>query len=265
MLVDIPNKGQLYIDETLKNNLDNVKDSVLNKNWDYFAVIAGIPGVGKSTLAQQLATYLDPTFNNDRICFSAKEYIEKSNQMKKGEAIMLDESFADMNANVTRSPEFVALLNHIQKIRQKNLFHILILPDFFSLSKNIAIFRTSHLFVVYHEDYKRGRFAVFDREAKRELYIKGKQFINYQAVEPNLRAKYTLKWFVDYAKYEQDKLHNLEKGEVKPMKKHKWCNQRDALIRLLFNEYKVSETAIGKACGMEQPNVSKVVLGLDAE
>ena len=213
--VDEQNK-ELHYDDKLVANLDKVKKSVMTQGWDHASVVAGIPGAGKSTLAQQLCKYLDTNFSNDNICFTAKDFIQKTTYGNKGQAFMLDESFADMNSNLSRSPEFIALMNHIQLIRQRGLYLILVLPDFFSLNKNIAVFRTSYLFVVYAEDYKRGAVAVFDRKTKRELYIKGKPFLNYQAVHPNFRCRFTGRWLVDYERYEREKFEHLKKGaEVK--------------------------------------------------
>jgi len=209
VVIDVGNGKGLYVDGYLKSNLDIVKDAVLKDGWDYVSCIAGIPGAGKSTLAQQICKYLDPNFSIDNICFTMKEFREKTSVGTKGQAFMLDESFADLNAQLTRDPQFIATMNHMQVIRQKGLFLILVLPDFFSLSKNIAIFRSSHLFVVYAETYKRGRFSAFDREAKRELYIMGKPYVNYQCVQPNFRGAFGKEWFVDFQEYEKKKHDHL--------------------------------------------------------
>ena len=264
VVVDIA-QGQLYIDENLKKNLDSVKDSVVSKNWDYFAVIAGIPRSGKSTLAQQMACYLDPTFNVDRICFTAQEYIDKSSLLKQGQAIILDESFADLNTNLSRSPEFTKLINHMQTIGQNNLYHIFVLPDFFSLSQTVAIFRTSHLFVVYAVDYNRGRFAAFSREKKAELYEDGKRYRNYQAVEPNFRGRFTGKWFVDEEIYKQKKRkHQEEQAKVK-VRVPKHVLQRNKLIRFLAEEKKMTHAQIGALVGFSRQAVDTVINGNDAE
>lgn len=261
VVVKVLDGKEMYIDENLKNNLDKTKDSVINKGWDYFTVIAGIPRVGKSTLAQQIACYLDPSFNLDRFCFTADEYIAKSTKLTKGQAIILDESFADLNTNLSRSPEFTRLINHMQTIGQNNLFHIFVLPDFFSLSKTVANFRTSHLFVVYAEDYARGRFAAFGRLNKSKLYEDGKRYSNYQATEPNFRGRYVGKWFLDEEKYKiLKKKHQEEQAKV-VVKVTKGNMQRDKLIRWLVEEKKFSETEIGRALGLTQPAIAMVMAG----
>jgi hypothetical protein len=140
-------KQTLYVADSIANNLIRTKKAVSKQDWDYMAIISGIPGVGKSTFAQGLAKYLDPNFTSYQICFTAKEFITKTEAGKPGQAFILDESFADMNSTMYKDPEFVALLNHIQAVRQRNLYLLIVLPDFFTLIKNVAVFRASHLFV----------------------------------------------------------------------------------------------------------------------
>lgn len=244
--IEIPGyEKKLYIADALANNLERVKVSVLKKGWDYVCVVSGLPGVGKSTFAQALAKFLDPTFDVDRICFTGTEFREKTTLGSKGQAYVLDESFADMNTSLSKDPEFIATVNHMQLIRQKNLFLILVLPDFFSLSKNIAIFRASHLFVPYSEDYSHGDVAVFDREAKRELYIKGKQFLNYQAYPPNFRCDFQMHWFVDEEEYKRRKeQHLVEQAKVKE-KGQKAAAIRDILAAVISNELDWTYEQIG--------------------
>ena len=60
-------KHNYYLDGYLKSNLDIVKKDV-KKDFDAFIIIAGREGYGKSTLASQVALYLDPTYNLSRCC-----------------------------------------------------------------------------------------------------------------------------------------------------------------------------------------------------
>lgn len=231
---------KMYLNETLANNLRRVRVSVLAKGWDYVAVVSGLPGVGKSTLAQQIAHFLDPTFNVDRICFTGKEFRQKTATGTKGQAFILDESFADFNTSLSKDPEFMATINHLQLIRQNNLFLILVLPDFFSLTKNVAIFRSSHLFVPYSEDYEHGKVAIFDREAKRLLYIKGKQFCNYQAWAPNFRTMFNNDWYIDRVEYDKRKRQHLLDQSKKIDKVPKYMIFCGILIYYIVEKLKIS-------------------------
>jgi adenylate kinase family enzyme len=249
-------EGDLYIHEALAPNLQRVKVSVLTKGWDYVAVVSGLPGVGKSTFAQQLAKFLDPNFESWQICFTAKEFRDKTSHGKKGQTFILDESFADMNTSLHKDPEFIATINHLQLIRQRNLFLILVLPDFFSLSKNIAIFRASHLFVAYSEDYSHGDVAVFDREAKRELYIKGKQFINYQAHPPNFRITFNKRWFCDEEDYIKRKDEHLKQMAKPQEKAQKVAIFRDKLAALFIKTTKMQQKELARMVLAPESTVS---------
>jgi hypothetical protein len=252
-----------HIDGYLKSNLDIIKDSVLNKGWDYVAVVSGIPGVGKSTLAQVICKYLDPTFNTkDRICFSGtgeNGLMERTSNAELGQAFMLDESFEAMNTKVSRSGEFVRIMNHLQLIRQKGLFIILCLPNFFDLNKTIAIFRTSHLFVVYHDKFKRGFFSGFGRDEKRMLYVKGNKFINYNCVMPNFRGNFTKEWIADQKLYDEIKLAHLKeqatgKEELISPKDEKFYN----LVKYSFDKG-IKTKVLADICGCSQRWIEEII------
>jgi len=262
-MVHIPIQGyekQLYIADAIADNLKRTKVAVLTKGWDYVCIISGLPGVGKSTFAQALAKYLDPSFESWQICFTGSEFRNKTINGTKGQAFVLDESFADMNTSLSKDPEFIATVNHLQLIRQKNLFLILVLPDFFSLSKNIAIFRASHLFVPYSEDYSHGDVAVFDREAKRELYIKGKQFLNYQCYPPNFRCDYNKNWVVDEQDYlKRKEQHLIEQAKVKE-KGQRAGMLRDLITYVLKQQTNWTNKEIGAAIKQNETTVDNWVI-----
>lgn len=228
-------KKQLYIADLIAENLRRTKLAVAKEDWDYMAIVGGIPGVGKSTFAQAIAKFLDPNFEQDQICFTAKEFVKKTENGKKGQAFILDESFADMNSSLYKDPEFVALLNHIQAVRQKNLYLLVVLPDFFTLIKNVAVFRASHLFVPYTKDYSRGDVAVFDRESKRQLYFKGKKECDYKAVHPNFYTDFQMHWFCDKKEYDKRKLEHLSKQKEVKERGTKMGHQRNLFAYLLYS------------------------------
>lgn len=69
----------IYVDGYLQKNLDRVIDWVKNKNYDYVAIICGLPGVGKSNFAQNVARYCDTEFTEKNIAFSDDEFITITN------------------------------------------------------------------------------------------------------------------------------------------------------------------------------------------
>lgn len=229
---------EYYIDQNLSKNLDNAIIRVKKKNWDYVGIVSGLPGSGKSTLAKTIAKYFDPNFSEKNIAFSDEEFINLTNNVPEHSAVILDESFASLNTKIALSGEFLRIVNHLQLIRQKHLFIILCLPNFFDLSKGIAIFRASHLFVVYDEQGDRGRFLVFDREAKRKLYVLGSKFMNYSAAKANFHGRFTINSkIVDEKIYEARKRQHLLEQDKNPRKKVRRDERNEIMYRLSIEKH----------------------------
>ena len=181
----------IRVDVAIQKVLDKAIKRNREKNWDYVCPVVGYVGIGKSVAAQGFARYCDDKFDEHQIAFNAEEFIKITNRVPEYSSVILDESFQSMNTRVTMSPDFLKIVNHLQIIRQKHLFIFLCLPNFFDLSKTIAIFRCNHLFVCYsNEKGERGRILAFDRNAKRRLYIKGSKYIDYEAEPANFRAQF---------------------------------------------------------------------------
>lgn len=181
-----------FLNARLKKQLDVAKHRVLKKNWDYVAIISGIPGSGKSTFSRSPARYCCPWFDLSYIAFTAKEFIKITNDCPPYSAVVLDESFQSLNTRITMSPEFRRIISHLQLLRQKHLFIYLCLPNFFDLTKGVAIFRSSHLFVTYaSKEGVRGRFLAWGRNEKRRLYVKGSKYLDLSVVDANFKGRYT--------------------------------------------------------------------------
>lgn len=201
---------KFYMERTLLENVEPVKKVVLNKDFDFVSVIAGLPGMGKSNFSMSLAKFFDPNFCLENVAFTADQFIEKTNELPKNSSIVLDESFDSMNSKVGMSREFLKVMNHLQLIRQRNLFIILNLPNFFDLHKSIAIYRSSFLFVVYGQSFgERGTFAAYGREEKKMLYINGSKYMNYHCEPPNFRGRFFKQTAIDQKEYEVLKLEHL--------------------------------------------------------
>lgn len=239
---------EFYLDQNLKDNLEEVKRVVSKKDWDYVAVVTGLPGAGKSTFSQNSARFLCPWFDESYIAFSAEEFIRITNEAKPGSAIVLDESFQSLNTKIAMSSDFLRIINHLQIIRSKNLYLFLCLPNFFDLAKGIAIFRAQHLFVCYSKNYgERGRFAAYNRDAKKKLYVDGRKYMNYNAAKPNFRGKFVKSKVVNWKNYEKMKLqHQEEQNNIIMVGR---SEVRDKLILHLKKELNYSVEKIGEITG----------------
>ena len=191
------------------------------KNWDYLAIVSGFSGSGKSTFAMECCRALDPTFDINKVAFTADDFVRITLEVPEYSAVMLDESFADLNSKVTMSPEFRTVVNHLQLIRQKRLYLFLLLPNFFDLAKPMSLFRASHLFYVYeYENGERGRFRFYDRDDKIKLYVKGMKFMDYNAHTSTFFGQFWEDHVVDEELYLKKKSEHLqEQGRQEKVKK----------------------------------------------
>ncbi len=208
------------------------------RNFQYIAIIAGIPGTGKTTLSFNLASYVCPWFTEKYVCFTADEFIRLTSTCPKYSSVILDESFEAFNSKGSMTKDFKKVLNHLQIVRQRNLFLFLNLPNFFDLSKNIAVFLASHLFFVYSDrEGTRGRFLVFDRDAKRELYVKGSRFMDYSCVDANFRARFYVNkgMILDEEAYEAKKLKHFKEQDEK-IRSETTVSDRNSIIYRLKKE-----------------------------
>ena len=170
------------LDNVARNNLDEVRYRVLEKDFDFLTVIDGREGSGKSVLAMQYGAYLDPNFCLDNIVFTAEDFIKKIKdpKTKKGACVLLDEGFNAINSRASMSEINRSMGAIASEMRQKNLFIIVVLPSFFDLDKQFALHRASSLIHVYLKDnVDRGQYLIFPRSKKLYLYLNGKKTYNY--------------------------------------------------------------------------------------
>lgn len=255
------NGNNLSLASRLKLEMDKIKPKVQKYEWDYIAVIAGLPGTGKSTFARGLAKYCCPWFSIDDIVFTADDFIKRTSECPEYSAIVYDECFEGMNSRVTLSPEFRRIVNHLQLLRKRHLFIFLCLPNFFDLSKTLAVFRSSHLFVTYAtEEGKRGQVMAFSRENKRNLFVQGQKFMNYGAVRSNFQTTFGKNpWIVSEVEYEKKKdavlLARAKELEAKGKVKIGGEEKRTARIMTSLLQSGYSRKKVGELMGMTQENV----------
>lgn len=248
----------VYLDGYLKKNLDVASDYVRHKNWDYVALVSGLPGAGKSNFSISLAKYLDKDFTIKNIAFDDKSFIKITNEAKEFSAVLLDESFSSLNTRISNSSKFLRIINHLQLIRQKHLFIFLNLPNFFDLSKGVAIFRSSHLFVVYAEEGERGRFTAFDRDRKKSLYINGIKYINYNAEKANFHGRFHKQKAISETAYDKLKMEHLKSQDLK-VGTSKAETSRDKLIIHLKDNKIMKRKDISEVSGLNERTIYNIL------
>ncbi|GAG94284.1 unnamed protein product, partial [marine sediment metagenome] len=205
------------------------------------------------------ARYCCPWFDEAYIAFTDDEFIKITNNCPEFSSVVLDESFVSLNSRITMSAAFIRIINHLQIIRQKHLFIFLCLPNFFDLSKGVAIFRANHLFVTYATTTgDRGRFVAFGKDEKRELYVKGNKFMNYNAVRANYKGRFTRNDNIIPEKlYERLKLNHLM-AQQKVVEEKNPKKQRNEEICVLRFEKKWKLGEIAKLKGLDRATIGKI-------
>ena len=204
-----------YMDGIHKSNLDIAK-SVIKKDWDMVFVYDGAEGSGKSVKAMQDAYYCDPTLNVDRITFTPSEFRTAILTAKPYQAVVYDEAYTGMSSRATMSLINRTLISMLAEIRQRNLFVFVVMPCFFDLDKYVALWRARALIHVYTGDaFQRGFFRFYNRTRKKDLYINGKKYYNYNKPDPNFKGRFTNYYTVNEKEYRKKKRNSLLEREKK--------------------------------------------------
>ena len=193
---------------------------------------------GKSTFAQQIGMYVDPTLCLDRVCMTADEFKNAIRIADKGQCVIYDEAVTGMSAgeSITRIGRLLKSL--MMQMRQKNLFVIVILPSVFELNKYAVLSRARSLFHMYEASGRMGYWVGYNKKDLRQLYLKGKKTYSYK-VYSQFRGRFGGKYTVneeDYRKKKGDALFKLDDPDAKDKMTNqqiKWYSQRDYFIKAL--------------------------------
>lgn len=241
-------EGGLYIAPFMAEELDKVKKRVLKKDRDFVAVIDGEEGVGKSVLAQQIALYLDPEFNIDKIVFNSDDFLRliKDPKTKKGSCIVLDEAFSAANNRASLTEVNRSMIGVATEMRQKNLFILMVLPSFFDLDKFFALWRCRVLIHVYFTPDEDRHYIIFPKDTKKMLYLTGKKTYSYT----NPRSPYPPFDFpnyytVDETAYREKKSNAFKKRTVSNQART-WLMQRNAYIKYILTTLGIAQEDIAK-------------------
>jgi len=259
------NQG-FFLEQTLKNNLDNYLIPAVALRWDGVFLITGIEGSGKTTFGATIAKYLDPTFPGerinektarrhvDRIVFSPQQFFEAVDKSSPKQVIQFDEAILGLMAGDASMNIQKMLMKKLTLIRKKQLYIVMVIPSIFSMRMQIAVNRSRFLLHTYSPDgIKRGYFKFYNFPTKRMLYMKGKRDANQDAVTADFRGTFvdTEGLFYDINEYDRKKeeaINSLtavpgKKGQIGTMS-YKTEGQRNLLLSFIYSI--LEGTPIGK-------------------
>ena len=243
-MVNIPHhahpKGGYYMEDSLFKNIMPLKKRI-DKDKDVVGLCSGVPGVGKSTLIQQIAYPLDPHLNINSIKYSARDVIKYSlslfNAGKSiGRTYIHDEAKEVASATKQMSKKTKKFMDFIYENRQMNMYQWLLNGDFFDIPKQIVMERA--MFMVYvHEagEFQNGFFKFYNRADMKALYLKGKEKRDMKASKYTFRGRFPKFYTVDEEQYrELKRKHLLDFSRYIDDTSTKDLNKADVL-RFLFS------------------------------
>lgn len=246
----------------LKEQLDYLIKNITN-DWDFTLIISGEGEVriGKSTLAQQIATYWcyelkrlhnkDIPFNIKNLVFNGGELIKQGNAIGSKipySPFIFDEAGADLEGAKAMRRTTQDVKDFLRECGQYNMLNILVLPEFFDLPKSIALNRTIALLNVYWLPtsdgiFQRGFFKFYSRKGKKKLYLHGKKELDYHAWGEDFYGRFPKFYTIDEKEYKDAKRRALKNREK--------LNQKDKrLYSVLYACFKIIRERLG--LGIEQ-------------
>lgn len=214
VLVEIAGK-KWHMSARLKEALDYYKEK-MKKNFDCLIIIDGLERLGKTTLAAQILFYVtDGTFSVDDVVYTAEDYKKRvahyGQSGEKYQGILFDEAFRGLSSRRAMSLDNYEILQVLQQSGKYRLWHVFCLPSFYELDRYAAIWRSEFLIHVSydHARDKRGRLAIYGREAKKGLYLEGKKSYSYLVRYPNVTGYFSSFFPIDEEAYERQKDQKL--------------------------------------------------------
>jgi hypothetical protein len=234
----------------LKFQLDILINAV-QYDFDGVMMVDGdIEGSGKSVLAQQVAYYCawksGTKFGVGDIVFTPQQFLDAVEKAGKRQVILWDEAYQGSSKWRQMSKINQVIMSTLQKIRQKNLFIIIVLPYFFDLNSYLAVPRSWYLIHVELKSqmdvfraeeldfskpvFIRGFFQFYSRARKKQLFFEGRQKYDYDAVRGNFIGNFPLAYTVDEEEYRTKKAQfATEEQKEERMSEADWI--KEALLR----------------------------------
>lgn len=207
--------NQISYDDRLYKNLLEVREKLYKKDRHCIIVIDGAPGVGKSTLAQQISFVIDDKFTQeapDKIHNTVESFVNYIVTCKKNSAVILDEGLNGANIRRVMSNLNVLLQSVLSEIRQKNLFIIICVPFIFDVDRSIAVGLSDALIHCYEDKWGKRAFRFYGRRRKQQLYLNpnNKKFYSY-STKGNFWGRFSPGYVMNEVQYRKFKADSLKK------------------------------------------------------
>lgn len=223
------------INKNLYSNLMLWRNAVMNQDIDCVILVDGKEGSGKSVHAAQIAHALDKDHHIDidlQVCFTPDDVKKAITSLSKFKAIIFDEARRGLNRRRSTQEVNLEITDLLAECRQNNLFLVVVMPTFYDMDMNVAVWRSR---VLIHVTYKwdkdnpskpllRGFSRFYSESGKKNLYVNKELRMRY--AYPFLRDMcfdYTFPhhYVFDEVKYREKKRQAEEHYRVSTDKKNK--------------------------------------------
>lgn len=233
-----------FIDGYLYENIETLAKRIVD-DMTFLGIVYSSTlevGTGKSVLCTQMGetwSYLmkkihniDVPFTMNNIVFKPKDLIERAFKVPKYSFILLDE-WEDAHY---WSELGMSLRKFFRKCRQLNLFMMVIIPSFFQMPISYAVSRSVFAIdVKFEQDFQRGFFSFYSFNKKKELYIKGKKFYNYNVVRPDFDGRFFDGYGVDEETYRATKLRDMQEFDEDEQRPSKATIEKEVKAKIAYN------------------------------
>lgn len=270
---------QYYMNRHLRSNLKEIP-RFLRKSYDCVIIVTGHGKVriGKSTMAQQIGYYaawilaggkkkpkkMAVPFNNSNVVFTPDQLVGLAQKLPKRSVIVYDEGRAGLDSIRAMENINKGMMDFFQECGQYEHVIIVVLPNYFRLSEDIAIPRSLFLVDVYHDSkYNRGYFKFYNEIQKEYLYVWGKKrlgtYAKYNSAYPSFSGKFTnVHPNINVELYETAKREALIKKQRKKAVDLKIVKQRDRAI-WNFHLLGLRSVKISTLTGMSENEISQII------
>jgi len=252
---------EFSMDGYLYPNLMTAKQR-MTEDWDMVFIVDGKERSGKSCFAFQIAKFFNESFDLPNIVFEPDKFLSNISTVPKGTAIVYDEAFAGLNTRQVMSRTNIQIIKTLTECGFRNLILIIVLPSFFLLDKYVPLFRSRALFHVYADkNMRRGQFTFYNDEKMLQLYIRGRDYYNYNAEKANFFGSYTGKWVVNKEEYEKLKKEATDRRLNQLGKDGKGMEKQEILLTIVENMIQdgLTQKQVAKYLGTTQQTVSSYV------
>jgi hypothetical protein len=256
-------------------NLAKQINKFLDYDWDYIMAVSGLAGVGKSSFIVQLARAVDPHFTHARNNFYSRKAFKKAIWDYTAKSFLN----ADEAINMLYRRDFYEqkqknLLKDLDVIRDRNMAAALLIPNFWDFDSKIL--NSKRLKIWIYID-KRGIGYIFrpdnnpfnpdpwNRMANLKL-LKNWMRGMHPRISPNYMdtVKFDPLGPEDYAEYKKvkDEKKRAASDELEDEledRERVWHNQRDNLVKALYDSGTMNQGEIAAKIGTTKSTVSDII------